>query len=156
MVLQLDRVLFKRLLWLNVASLILDAIAVMIETLSPRYVTFSAEFDQLVTKHFGSLDDFGMWPGFALAGWLLICAIWGLASIMGLFKFKPWARRGFWGSYVAAMPMYFVPGIYPAYTLGMSELAFGISMMLFGAIMLMAYGRNLGADWFERPAETGT
>jgi hypothetical protein len=147
----LDRDFFRCLVGLYVLSFVLALAAVGYELLAPNWLAFSTDYEMLVEQHFGTVSETEMIVGLTAAG---IGVMWHLIAVVGLRKFRPWARSSFWQSTVVLIGTTFVPGISsPTYSGPLSYLASALGMGLFAVIVLLAYSREHGAEWFKPPLE---
>ena len=143
----LDQAFFRRLVGFYMLSIPLAVGATVYETLGPGWKEFSNEFDCLAERHFGAPNDTAL----VLVGPLIL---WHFASLIGLMRFKPWARWGFWVPIALAAPASLVPGFAsPSFTGSIGSYAAEIGAGLFGAIILVAYSTDHGGMWFKGPLE---
>ena len=148
----LDRESFNRLVGLYLISVVLELVAATYEAIGPGWDVFSSEFDSLVEKHFGVMDDITL---IIFGAVLLMCLLWHFISLIGLKKFKPWARWGFWVSMALATLVASIPGLaMPSFVGPLGSLTGFIAIGLFGAIVLLAYSRDHGGMWFKGHLET--
>ncbi len=144
---ELNKNMFRRLVKLIFVVLAACLAAVAYELSSPKWTTFSDDFDALATKHFGTATDAVL---IVAGGVGLVSVVWSIASLIGLLSFRRWARWGSWASLLLFVPLTFIPGFYPYYTTPLYDFLAILSSALFGAVMLLAYSRDHGAIWFER------
>ena len=150
---ELNRTTFRRLVQTYLLLMVLTLATAVYEAFRPAWESFSADFDDLVERHFGVPQEH--W--FAAAG--VACSIsllWGLASAVGLLSFRRWARFGFWASFLLFSPVLMVPGFYPYYMTPWGDLLAISASAAFGAILLLAYSREHGEMWFNNSAEART
>jgi hypothetical protein len=147
-VVELNRALFRRLVWLYLASVVAFALSVVFMAFDSKFSVLEREVDGLIARSYGAIDDLSMPVLIAMGVGLVLILIYWLASTIGLLFFKRWARFGFWASLLPTAPMFLVVNVYPALTTGAHELTLFISSGLFGAILLMAYASGAGDDWF--------
>jgi len=153
MSIELNQSTFRRLVQLYLLSVALTFVAFGYEWFSPKWSAFDSEFIALSEKHFGTLNaEIGTL--IAIGVYLIGLIAWGIVSTVGLLWFKRWARFGFWASAIACLPVIYIPGFYPYYSAPLSDLGAMISSVLFGAILLLAYSRDYGADWFAGRSQT--
>ena len=155
MVIELNKATFKRLVWLYILSAVFGVGVYIFEYLDPTYSAFVEEFDALVTKYDGSVDDISISYLVLLGVIISVDLIWAVASVVGIMKFKRWGRFGFWASFVLFLPLMAVPSFYPAVTSAMNEFLMIVSTSLFGAILILAYADGYGNDWFNPPQTNG-
>ena len=152
MTIELNRTTFKRLVWLYIATSLLAVAASLPHLLSVRWFNFGEVFDQLVAEEFGSStwsDTVWLVVGVGLLG----LVIWMVASIFGLFYFRRWARFGVWASVVLLLVISVVIFRFrPIFGSIWDDVAITFSSALLGAIVLMAYAKGLGDEWFATPA----
>ncbi len=79
------------------------------------------------------------------AGALLLLAIF---SLIGMYRFRRWGRLAFLLSFVLAGSLTLLgPSVtYTSWMVGVLEI---ISTLSGGALLALAYGKGLGADWFK-------
>lgn len=150
MAIELNRALFKRLVWLYLASIAAFALSVLFMIFDATFAALELEVGALIARSYGSLDDLSTPVLVTIAVGLGVLLLWSLASTIGLLFFKRWARLGFWASLLPAVPLFLLVGVYPALTSGAHELTLIISSGLFGAILLISYASGLGDVWFGR------
>ena len=93
----------------------------------------------------GSANDFILTNQVELTdveNWFLIISgtlalLFGVASYIGMFLFKTWSRQVYIFSYALIVPSYFLNGVYA--TGGIGQLAYDLSMVLAGAIIVLIY-----------------
>lgn len=153
MAIELDRRLFKRLVWLNIICAVLGISATVVEEMI-IFPDFEAAFDELLATQFSErpdLPDFS-WQDVVVA----LMACWALASSIGLLWFQRWARFGFWASSLAIYPAMFALYPYePAYMMPSYEVTIFVSAALFGAIALLSYAKGCGSVWFAVQSDDG-
>ena len=148
----LDRGFFRLLVGLYLLATALAIGVVVYEMLGPGWEEFSAAFDSLVEQHFGAPSDTAV---MVAGGLVLVSLVWHLISLIGLRKFRPWARWSFWASMALAVTANLIPGMaFPSFTGPLGSLTGEISTGLFAAILLLSYSRDHGGMWFKSPLET--
>ena len=147
MVLEPSRATFKRLVWLQIISLLAIFPIAAVELVDSRYVRFESLFIDAVDQAFGAtlrLPDVA-WIGGGL--FILLFAV----SLVALLWFKRWARSGYLIA-LAALTAFAMFESYPvAYSSWMVTVLELVSGLAGGATLLLAYGKGAGADWFARP-----
>lgn len=147
---ELNRSTFRRLVQFKIATAIATVIVAGCEAFSPRWISFSTEFDSLVLRYFGNADELTaptLWLLMGIYGGLVL---WLVASMVGLLLFERWARFGFWASTVCMYAIAFIsPGLIAVYSSALSNVVTFADCALSGAILLLAYGRDHGQIWFE-------
>jgi hypothetical protein len=117
----------------------------------PRF-GFSEAFDQLVVAHFGPSVFTGV-PDTILAVGLCAVLGWMLASTVGLFWFKRWARLGFWlAPLLATVLLMVLEGSRPDFSTPLADVLLTVHSATFGMIILLSYAKDYGADWFRPDA----
>ena len=147
----LDRELFRYLVGLYAISIVLAVGAMIYETVGPIWAEYSDGYDLLVEQHFGEASDSSM----IVAGVIFIAGLlWHFASLIGLRRFKLWARWSFWASMLPFLFATILPRLsMPGYSGVLGGLTSEISTGLFAAILLLAYSRDHGGLWFKGPLE---
>ena len=152
MALELNRATFRRLVQFYLLLLPIGVAAFVIELITGPWLAFSNAFDALAAQHFGPdafVEDAPSWP-LAL---LLSLFAWMVASTIGLLWFRRWARFGAWASVLGIVAgMMMIDGYRPSYTSPVLDVFTIINGTLGGAILLLAYGKGYGADWFAPSA----
>jgi len=149
---ELNRATFRRLVQLYVAFFLLTIAIIAAELMNSRWWTFSEEFDALVARIFGvsGVDTFPIASLVVLLGLL----VWMIASMIGLFWYRRWARFGSWASIIALFgAMFVIDGYRPSYTSPLLNMLTLVDGALFGAIILLSYAKGFGAGWFRWPLE---
>lgn len=152
MAVELDRTTFRRLVWLHVAVGSASLLAVAPQYLSDRWQTFSLAFEALVDQQLG-VDTTPAAVAIAFAGIAIGAFVWMIASIVGLLRFRSWGRTGTVASTALLLVLYpLALGSRPTFTSAVEVLLTFVDSALFGAIVLLAYAKGHGADWFARSA----
>lgn len=149
---KLDQRLFRRLVGLYSASFVLVIAYGLFESFGPASRSFSDEFDLLVARHYGVQDETRLLVGLPLA---LVGLVWHIAAILGLFRFRRWARLSFWMSMAfTILAICLTDGMRPAFGSPIGTLASEVSTGLFAVVLLLLYSTEHGAVWFRTPLET--
>lgn len=147
---ELNRSTFRRLVQFNIATGIATVIVALYEAFSPRWISFSTDFDSLVLRYFGDVDSLSETSRWLLMGVYCGLILWLVASLIGLFWFKRWARFSFLASTVCMYAIAFLsPGLVANYGTALSDAVAFAECASSGAILLLAYGRDHGQIWFE-------
>jgi len=146
MSIELNRTTFKRLVQLYLLGLAVAVVASTYETVA--WSGFGDAFDELVRQHFGETADWEMYLALVI-GLLSLAAHIGAA--IGLMGFRRWARPTFWGSMLLLFCMMLIPGLGPSWSGFWSMITETATSALFGAILLLSYARDYGAEWFHIP-----
>lgn len=148
----LDRAFFRFLVGLYILSVGLGFAAAAYETLAPGWSEFSDEFDRLVERHFGELGESAQIAAFTI---VIAGILWNLVAAFGLRKFRRWSRWNFLLSEILLILLIFIPVVgHPLYLGPSSNLVEGVRVGLFAAVILLAYSREHGTEWFKSPLET--
>ena len=145
-----DQRAFRRLLIIYLLLLPLTLVLLGIELMSPPWMEFSEEFDELVAAYFtqGVRDEV----------WLALGVIALIANVVGavaLWRLRKWGRPVFFWSALAYTPLDFLYGL-PTYTSPVSSLLLFASGLLIGAILLISYSKEHGARWLGAAAESAS
>ena len=149
MTFELDRAMFKRLVWLNIVASISVVVAIVPQYLVGRWADFNLAFDALVEERFGPLPLAGTVEIVALL--LMAAAVtWSLASTIGLLWFKRWARVGFWLSPIICVVLLAIyDGFRPTFRSSLDDGLAAAANAVFGAVVFLSYAKGLGAEWFK-------
>ena len=148
---ELDRRTFERLVKLYLLTMPAAIALIVFELLSPHWTAFSDEYDLLVESHFSLPAEPWQSAGLAIG---VAAGVWHVASAFGLLWYKRWARSGFWASLLAGiLASFLLLGLAPAYRGVWSDLLIFVGSMLMGSILLLAYSRTHGGDWFMKPLD---
>jgi hypothetical protein len=119
--------------------------AAVYEVAEPTYAAFSTAFDNVRNEHFGEISETQLYVVIALC---LLGFTAHLSATIGLLRFKRWSRWMFWGSALLGIPGGMLPTLYPYWSSYWTSWAVFIGSGLFGMILLLAYARGHGANWF--------
>ena len=148
----LDREFFRLLVGLYLLASVLAVGVAIYEMISPGWRDFSDGFDTLADRHFGTPDDTVI---LVLGGLFVVSLSWHIVSLIGLAKFRPWARWSFWASMVLATITISIPSMAVVSFMGpLGYLTAQMGAGLFAIILLLAYSRDHGCLWFKGPLET--
>jgi hypothetical protein len=154
---ELNRSVFKRLVHLSLLLLATSMGLAIYEVVDPSWSAFSADFDEIVARHFGSMENMGAASEIALTVLLIVLVAWILASLLGSLRFKRWARPGLWMPVAIFVALGFViPGWYPSFTTPLYDLLNLVDSAVMGAITLLAYSSEHGDRWFNGAPTTDT
>ncbi len=144
MQLKLSRTTFRRLIWLQCALLIAVLPTAIYEVENRHWSRFDADFNAISREHFGRTAELTSLEAVG-AGVLLLLSV---LSLIGMYRFRRWGRFAFLLSFVLASGLALL-GPSVTYTSWMVDLLEIISTLSGGALLAMAYGEGLGADWFK-------
>ena len=146
MQLNLDQPTFKRLVQLYLATVMVAYGLQVWDAFDPTQQAFSEAFERLVETRFGQSGQ--DWQARAYY-YGLLGMVWHLASAIGLFWYKRWARFGFWASLLLVLLLESIAFSFrPIFQMGWAGLFTSAITALFGAIVLIAYSSDHGHIWF--------
>ncbi len=145
MTIELNRTTFKRLVWFYLFLLGAGVVALVIELFVwSEFSKFNDAFDKLAIDHFGQQSEFQLGAGAVLA-------FAHIVALIGLLRFKRWARSLFWISLLLMIVPSVVPGFLIYWAGPLTSWIGFFDTAALGAILLLAYAREYGAIWFARP-----
>ena len=141
---------FRRLVKLYLLFPIVVIVVAILEFAIGPWLEFSDEFDRLAATSFKPLISEGIW---IVVGGVSIIAHY--IGGFGLLRFKHWSRPLF------ILPIFlfeavdiFLYGV-PGYSSSLTTFLFFVDFALFGAIVLLCYGKNQGGIWFTQCNRAG-
>ncbi|WP_076068617.1 hypothetical protein [Sphingomonas montana] len=143
MVLELTKAMFRRLVMLELLITVVAVPLLVWQQLQPEWIKFDAEFEALIVGMGGrtAMSDSEL----VLSAPILVSLV---VALIGLLSFKPWARTLYlasWGAALLLSLFWFGPANYAT---AAEDLIETLDDVIGGAILTLAYGRSLGADWF--------
>lgn len=148
MAIELSQATFKHLVQLYAVSGLAGIVAIAPQYMMGRWAEFGDAFDTLVVARFGSYDP----PLPVLVGLIVIALtvfVWHIVSIVGLLRFRRWARSGLWQSLICLFVLYVgTTGFRPVFSSPFDDMFATVDSAILGSIVLLAYGKGLGSQWF--------
>ena len=138
-----NRTSYSKLLQLYVLTFILSVLACAYEVVA--WSDFATEFDKLTITYFGEPTD----AEWVVAGTIALPALVAhMCSIVGLFRYRSWARILFWISLIVLLLPAALPGLSVSYTGFATMILEAIGSALFGMIVMISYSKDHGGVWF--------
>lgn len=149
MSIELSRTTFLKLVRLSLVLLAVILIVAVGESFALRWARFSAEFDALLAREFVGIDAYDDNAVIAAGTILVALLAWNVASLIGLLRFRRWARTGLVASTLLLLALGLpFPGAATTFTTPwMAALTF-VDSALIGAVVMMAYSADHGHRWF--------
>jgi len=141
---------FRRLVKGYLWFLPLIIVVMTVEFAVGPWLTFGDEFDKIVATRFKPAQN--EWAWVTIGGIALVAHFVGTFGMLG---FKKWARPMFVWPMLGFMVIDVLFFGLPEFSSSLMSLITFIDSALFGAITILAFGKDQGAVWFGQTSDTG-